>query len=922
MTDSAVTTDDLSVTADAEPPATGARLLLIDGHSIAYRAFYALPVENFSTTTGQPTNAVFGFTSMLINLLRDEQPTHLAVAFDVSRQTFRSESFPEYKANRSSTPNEFRGQLSLIQEVLAALRIPMLSVDGYEADDVIATLTTEACSHGFEVLICTGDRDALQLVNSQVTVLYPRRGVSDLTRFTPEEMEAKYGLTPAQYPDFAALRGDPSDNLPGIPSVGEKTASKWIREFGSLDELVARVDEVKGKVGDALREHLGSVLRNAQLTRLVRDVDLDLGVSELSRRSWDRDEVHRLFDNLQFVVLRERLFSTLTAEEPEAAEGFDVSVTRLAPGAVAGFLDEHARDGRRVGLSFAGTWGRGLGSLNSVTIAAGDGESAWIDIDGLTESDDRALAGWLADETMPKAAHDVKGPLLALGQHGWRLAGLTSDTQLAAYLVQPGQRTFELSDLALRYLKRELRDERAPDSGQLTLDGGLDESDDARAEAEAVRASAVRDLADALDVELAGRGGTRLLTELELPLTFVLAEIEATGIAVDTELLTTLQSELAAAVRDAESEAHQLVGRPFNLGSPKQLQQILFDELQLPKTKRTKTGYTTDADALAWLAEASDNPLLGFLLRHREVTRLKSVIDSLLPMVDELGRVHTTFNQSIAATGRLSSVDPNLQNIPVRTAEGRRIREAFIVGTGGGGRQTARYDCLMTADYSQIEMRIMAHLSNDAGLIEAYTSGEDLHTFVAARAFDIPPEAVDAELRRRIKAMAYGLAYGLSAYGLAQQLKITPDEAKGQMEAYFARFGGVRDYLSSVVEEARRTGYTETIMGRRRYLPDLNSDNRQRREMAERMALNAPIQGSAADIIKVAMLGVRRALDQAGLASRLLLQVHDELVLEVAAGEREQVEELVRAEMGGAAQLTVDLEVSVGVGVNWDAAAH
>jgi len=891
-----------------------AKLLLVDGHSIAYRAFYALPVENFSTTTGQPTNAVFGFTSMLINLLRDEQPTHLAVAFDLSRKTFRAEAYPEYKANRTSTPSEFGSQVPLIKEVLTALRIPMLTLENYEADDIIATLTTEACGHGMRVLICTGDRDALQLVNDQVTVLYPRKGVSELTRFTPEEVEAKYGLTPAQYPDFAALRGDPSDNLPSIPSVGEKTAAKWIREYGTLDELVAHVDEVKGKVGEALRQHLGGVLQNQQLTRLVRNLDLDLGVSELARQQWDRDQVHQLFDNLQFRVLRERLFATLPAAEPEATGGFEVSVRRLGTGAVADFLAEHASDGRRSGVSFAGTWGRGTGTINAITVAAADGEAGWIDVTELGPADDAALAGWLADPALPKATHDVKGPLLALAQHGWRLAGVSSDTQLAAYLVQPGQRAFDLADLALSYLKRELREETADDSGQLTLDGGLDEADDARAQAEAVRASAIRDLADALDVELAGRGGTGLLTDLELPLSFVLAEMEATGIAVDSDVLVDLQSELGAAVKEAERDAHAVVGRPFNLGSPKQLQQILFDELGLPKTKRTKTGYTTDADALAGLAQISDNPLLGYLLRHREVTRLKSVVDSLLPMVDDHGRVHTTFNQTIAATGRLSSVDPNLQNIPVRTAEGRRIRQGFIAGPGA--------ECLMTADYSQIEMRIMAHLSQDAGLIEAFSSGEDLHTFVAARAFEVPPEQVDVDLRRRVKAMSYGLAYGLSAYGLAQQLKITPDEAKGQMEAYFARFGGVRDYLYSVVEQARQSGYTETIMGRRRYLPDLTSDNRQRREMAERMALNAPIQGSAADIIKVAMLGVQRALAEAGLGSKLLLQVHDELVLEVAEGEREQVEQLVRDQMAGAAQLDVAMEVSVGVGPDWDAAAH
>jgi DNA polymerase-1 len=905
-------------TSDGSSGAGTSRLLLLDGHSLAYRAFFALPVENFSTTTGQPTNAVYGFTSMLINLLRDEDPTHLAVAFDVSRKTFRSEQYVEYKANRSSTPEPFKGQVSLIQEVLAALRIPTLAVDGYEADDVIATLTSEAGEHGIEVLICTGDRDALQLVGPKVTVLYPRKGVSDLTRFTPEEVEAKYGLTPAQYPDFAALRGDPSDNLPGIPGVGEKTASKWIRDYGSLDELVTRVDSVKGKVGDALRENLASVMRNAQLTRLVRTVPLDVGVSELERLPWNRDEVHRLFDNLQFRVLRERLFATLTSTEPEASEGFTVEVSRPAPGEAAAWLAAHARPGVRSGLSFAGTWGRGTGDLSGLTIASVDGAAAWFEPSRLDDADTRAIAGWLADPAYPKAAHDVKGPLLALRELGWSIDGVTSDTQLAAYLVQPGQRAFDLGDLALRFLRRELRDEAAEDNGQLTLDGGVEESDTARAEAEAVKATAVRELADALDRELSERGGADLLVDLELPLTFVLGEMEATGIAVDSDKLLTLQAELAAGVQAAEEDAFAVVGRKFNLGSPKQLQQILFDEMKLPKTKRTKTGYTTDADALAWLAAATESPLIGHLLRHREVARLKTVVDSLLPLLDEHGRVHTTFNQTIAATGRLSSVDPNLQNIPVRTSEGRRIREAFVVGRQDRG----KFESLMTADYSQIEMRIMAHLSEDGGLIEAFTTGEDLHTFVASRAFGLPAAEVDADMRRRVKAMSYGLAYGLSAYGLAQQLKITPDEARGQMDAYFARFGGVRDYLYSVVDDARRSGYTETIMGRRRYLPDLTSDNRQRREMAERMALNAPIQGSAADIIKVAMLNVRRSITEAGLRSRLLLQVHDELVLEIWPGECEMVESIVRRDMANAVQLSVPMEVGIGIGPNWDAAAH
>ncbi len=901
-----------SIVAEAAE-STPVRLLLLDGHSLAYRAFFALPVENFSTTTGQPTNAVYGFTSMLINLLRDEEPTHLAVAFDVSRKTFRSEAYAEYKAGRSETPHDFRGQVSLIREVLDALRIPSLAVENYEADDVIATIASDAVARDAQVLICTGDRDALQLVNTQTTVLYPRRGVSDMTRFTPAAVEEKYGLTPAQYPDFAALRGDPSDNLPGIPSVGEKTAAKWIREYGSLDELVARVDTVKGKVGDALRENLGNVLRNRQLTELVRDVPVEYSLAQLERVAWDRDAVHKLFDNLQFRVLRDRLFETLTAAGPEAQGSVEVNSARLRAGEVADWLAAHVSGPGRTGVSFRGAWGRGTGALTGIALARG-GTAAYIDTTALGADDEKALADWLADPQQPKALHDVKGPLLALRQRGWELNGVSSDTQLAAYLALPGQRSFDLADLALRYLHLELKQPGEQPDGQLTLYGGADEADDAIADAESVRAAAILDLADALDTDLEARGATRLLTEMELPLTVVLADMEAVGIAVDTDHLSGLRSELGAAVKGVEGEAHQLVGREFNLGSPKQLQVILFEEMGLPKTKRTKTGYTTDADSLASLYERTGNPLLEMLLRHREVARLKTVVDSLLPMVDDVGRIHTTFNQTIAATGRLSSVDPNLQNIPVRTAEGRRIRQAFMVGPG--------FESLMTADYSQIEMRIMAHLSRDAGLIEAFTTGEDLHTFVASRAFDLPPESIDAELRRRVKAMSYGLAYGLSAYGLAQQLKITPEEARGQMDAYFTRFGGVRDYLKGIVEQARQEGYTETIMGRRRYLPDLTSDNRQRREMAERMALNAPIQGSAADIIKVAMLNVHAALQESSLRSHLLLQVHDELVLEIAAGEREAVEALVREHMGNAYPLDVTLDVSVGVGPNWDAAAH
>ncbi len=893
------------------------RLLLLDGHSLAYRAFFALPAENFSTVTGQTTNAVFGFTSMLINLLRDEQPTHVAVAFDVSRQTFRSEAFADYKANRTTTPDLFRGQVDLIREVLDALHVPVLAVPGYEADDVIATLTVRAETQGYRVLICSGDRDTFQLVSDKVTVLYPTRGVSELARVDPAEVDRRYGLTPAQYPDYAALRGDPSDNLPQIPGVGEKTAAKWVREFGSLDALVDRVDEVKGKAGDALRENLPNVVLNRQLTELVRDMKLEWTPDELAAQPWDRDAVHRLFDELEFKVLRERLFATLSTAEPEADEGFQVRGGRVAAGSAAAWLDEHGRGVGRIGLAFHGQLDTWIGrTLDGITLAGASeqaGEAGYFDLRSLTPQDEAALGGWLAAPDVPKAAHDVKGAVHALRAHGWPLRGLTSDTALAAYLAHPGQRNFDLADLALRYLRRELRAEE-PADGQLSLLGGEEEADAQLATAEILRASAVADLADARDAELAELGGTQLLAELELPLLGVLADLEAAGIAVDGDALAALEADFAGQVKQAAQDAYAVIGKEINLGSPKQLQVVLFDELGMPKTKRTKTGYTTDADALQTLYEATEHPFLQHLLVHRDATRLKVTVDGLLKSVDADDRIHTTYSQMIAATGRLSSTEPNLQNVPIRTAEGRRIRQTFVVGR--------EYEQLMTADYSQIEMRIMAHLSEDAALIEAFRSSFDFHAATAARVFGAEPTEITPEQRFKVKAMNYGLAYGLSAFGLSQQLRISTEEARELMDEYFARFGGVRDYLHEVVERARRDGYTETILGRRRYLPDLTSDNRQRREMAERMALNAPMQGSAADIIKVAMLGVHRALADEQLRSRMLLQVHDELVLEIAEGERDAVEELVRREMGAAYPLDVPLEVSVGYGRSWDDAAH
>ncbi|MEU4637659.1 DNA polymerase I [Micromonospora chalcea] len=897
--------------------ATTPRLLLVDGHSLAYRAFFALPVENFSTTTGQPTNAVYGFTSMLINVLRDEQPTHIVVAFDVSRRSFRTEKYSEYKAGRSETPTDFKGQVSLVKEVLAALRVPVVEKEGYEADDVIATLAWQARDQGMDVLITTGDRDAFQLVGERVTVLYPRKGVSDLARMDPAAVEAKYGVTPDRYRDLAALVGETSDNLPGVPGVGPKTAAKWINLYGGVEGVVARADEIKGKAGDSLRERLADVIRNYEINCLVSDLELPVRPEDACWQGWDREAVHQVFDTLQFRILRDRLYQYLEAVEPEAEAGFDLDGAVLTePGALAGWLDTHAPAGTPVGLAVTLDTGpnrRHTATVTGMALATAAGAGAWFDPSRLDAGDEAALAGWLADAERPKVLHDSKPAVLAFAAHGWELEGIARDTQIAAYLARPDQRSYDLTDLALRYLHRELRVD-APETGQLTLDGFGDEG--AAEQNLMLQARATLDLADAIDAELSrdGEQSARLMAGVELPLMRVLAAMERTGIAADTDYLSELEAHFAAEVKAAAQSAYEVVGREFNLGSPKQLQEILFTELGLPKTKRIKTGYTTDADALQWLYAQTEHPLLHHLLRHRDVAKLKSTVDGLLKSVSDDGRIHTTFNQTVAATGRLSSTEPNLQNIPIRTEEGRRIRRAFVVGEG--------YECLLTADYSQIEMRIMAHLSSDDALIEAFNSGHDFHAATASSVFTVEVGDVTADQRRKIKAMNYGLAYGLSAFGLSQQLGISAEEARGLMENYFAGFGGVRDYLQEVVARARQDGYTSTILGRRRYLPDLVSDNRQRREMAERMALNAPIQGSAADIIKVAMLHVDGALREAGLRSRMLLQVHDELVFEVAPGEREALEALVRKQMGEAYPLSVPLEVSVGEGRDWNSADH
>jgi DNA polymerase-1 len=887
------------------------RLLLIDGHSMAYRAFFALP-DTMATSSGQVTNAVFGFTSMLANLLTKERPTHVAVAFDVSRHSFRTDRYPAYKGTRSETPEAFRGQVPLIKDVLATVHIQTIEQAGIEADDIIATLAARAAVARMEVLVCSGDRDSLQLVTDTVTLLYPVRGVSELTRFTPAAVAEKYGVSPQQYPDLAALVGETSDNLPGVAGVGPKTAAKWITQFGGLDALLAGADTLTGKAAESLRAAADQVRLNRELNALLRDADLPLGPADLALRAFDRAAVHAIADVLEFGSLRDRLL----AADPGSSEvaptaAYELSVVTLSPGALAGWLV--GRSGRTLGLDVSGRGTPDDGDAWGVALSDGI-EGTALDLMDLAPADEAALTAWLADPDAPKAMHGAKFAWHALAARGMALAGVVFDTELAAYLCYPDQRGYALDDLVVRHLDRQLP--TTSDGAQGALDLGFDNS---RGVEQAHRAAAILDLSTALAGGLADRDGATLLSAVELPLTWVLARMEATGIGADLGYLDELEAEFAAQVAQAAAAAYAAIGHEVNLGSPKQLQEVLFGELGMPKTKRTKTGYTTDAAALTELfARAADGSpgyhFLQALLAHRDSTRLRVTVEGLRKSIHPDGRIHTTYQQTIAATGRLSSTEPNLQNIPIRTEAGRQIRRAFRVGAG--------YETLLTADYSQIEMRIMAHLSGDAGLIEAFRSGEDLHRYVGSRVFGVPEGEVSTAMRSKVKAMSYGLAYGLSSFGLSQQLGVSAAEAQGLMDDYFARFGKVRDYLAAVVEEARSTGYTATLLGRRRYLPDLTSDNFQRRQMAERMALNAPIQGSAADIIKLAMLGVRRALDDQGLASRMLLQVHDELVVEVAPGERAAAEAVLRAEMSSAYTLAVPLDVSVGVGETWHDAGH
>jgi DNA polymerase I len=893
-------------------------LVLLDGHSLAYRAFFALP-SDLATTTGQVTNAVYGFTSMLVKLFGDFAPDRIAVCFDLGRPAYRHDVYEGYKANRRTSPDEFISQMPLIRDVLAALRIPVVEVEGYEADDVIATLVGQAKAEGLPVLIVTGDRDNLQLIDDRadVRVMMTRRGITDTAIYDEAAVQERYGVPPGRYLDVAALRGDASDNLPGVPGVGDKTATKLVQAYGSAEEVVAHAAEQRGKLRDNLLANADGVLRNKQLMILRDDVPLPLGVRDLRMGSWDRTEIHRLFDTLEFHPLRERLFAT-TAQPGPVDAGFQVDGRALGAGELASWLHE-VPAGAQVALAARLITRPGTAELTGMAFWAEGRGAVWADLDDATPGDLEALAALLADPERPKLAHDAKYLYLAVWARGWELSGLAMDTALAAYLALPAQRTYDLADLALRYLRKELRPEGAGreeqpagEGTQLALDtGGADTWADW-----CLRVTAVGELAEALGKEMAAMDVERLAREVELPLVPILAKLERTGIAVDLSVLEEIGDRLDARLADHEARVYQLAGEQFNIGSNPQLQQILFEKLRLPKTKRIKTGYTTDAAALAQLAVTNPHPILDALLGYREVAKLKNTyIDTLPKLVSpSSGRIHAQFNQLVASTGRLSSQNPNVQNIPIRTETGREIRRAFVAGQGTEG--------LLVADYAQIEFRVLAHLAGDEALIEAFLGGEDVHATVAGMVWGLPPDQVDRELRARVKMVTYGLAYGLSAYGLAQGIGIAPDEAKALMDTYFERFGKVKAYLDGVVTQARRDGYTHTILGRRRYLPDLASDSYQRRQMAERMALNAPIQGSAADIIKMAMVAVDRAMTDQGLASRMVLQVHDELVFEVAPGEGERLAELVRREMQDVYRLRVPLEVSMATGRSWAEAQH
>ncbi len=882
---------------DTEKPT----LLVVDGHSLAFRAFYALPVDSFQNRDGQHTNAIHGFLSMLILLLQNEKPTHLAVAFDISRYSFRTREYAEYKGTRGETPPEFVGQIPLLEEALHAMGVTTITKEDYEADDILATLAARGAAEGFRVLVVSGDRDAIQMVKPDVTLLYPNaRGVSELKRYDRDAVFERYGIEPEQYPDVAALVGESSDNLIGIDKVGEKTAVKWITQFGSLDAILEHADEITGVVGEKLREQKDRAIRNRKLNHLITDVDLPVGPAQLERQPINVTAVREVFDRLQFKTLLDRVLKIAAAESGDdapiaVAPVNEIPVIRTMIDEELGkWLETSSRSGTvplglRIATEHGAVTGFGLATpTETAFVPWAPGRPDYV-----------ALENWLASDA-PKYMHGSKTQLKILRSSGLELSGIAFDTMLAAWLFKPGVKAETLDSQVYDYLGETLAQ---ADPNQL-----VPETEGASPATEAWYVLRVAEyLAAKLDP-----GSRGVLDDIELPLVPVLATMERTGITVNRDILGRLTTDLTAKATEVAQRAYAEIGREINLGSPKQLQEVLFDQLGMPKTRSNKTGFSTDAASLTDLQEQAPHPFLDLLLQHRDATKLTQIITSIDKAVDSTGRVHTTYEQAGSSTGRIASNDPNLQNVPVKTEVGREIRSAFEAGAG--------FETLLTADYSQIEMRIMAHLSGDEGLILAFNDGEDLHRFVGARIFGVEPADVTPVMRTKVKAMSYGLAYGLSAFGLSKQLRIETSEAKELMTDYFARFGAVRDYLRNVVEQARVDGYTTTIFGRRRPFGDLTSSNRVLRENAARQALNSPIQGSAADILKLAMIRIDE--DMAGMKSRMLLQVHDELVFEVGEGELEALTAIVRNRMSGAAELSVPLDVQIGTGPNWDAAAH
>ncbi|TCD79851.1 DNA polymerase I [Bifidobacterium longum subsp. longum] len=946
---------------------TNETLLVVDGHSLAFRAFFALPVDNFSTSSGQATNAVWGFATMLAQVIDAEKPDHLGVAFDVKGGTFRNEMLPQYKGTREAAPEELLTQLPLIQRMLTALGVTYIEKPGFEGDDVIATLATMGDKAGYHTLVLSGDRDAFQLVDDNVTVLYPGHHFKDLKHMTPQSIIDKYKVTPAQYPDLAALRGETADNIPGVPGVGDGFAAKWINQFGSLDGICEHADEIGGKKGESLRANIDQVKLNRKVNALVRDVDLGVDIEDLTFGTVDVAQIDALFKELEFGPrTKSRVLKTfntgakasntsgagestnneqneqdssldLNLPEPTsitAPEQFDewVKAHRVevkVPGEIADFTvsdygdgsQRHAICGDAVGHAWTvAAWGdERPGRATAQAIAVATATSAAIVPLPITDTLRAQLARFLKSEHSRTIVHGYKELLHLLGAVGLDMDLPMFDTKLAGYLAQPDFHADSLKQAAEHFLDIHFTETEQPSQG--TLDFDDDQVEEDPNEHRLRDLAIIRSLAVTLGPIIDEREQCWLMRAIELPVSRVLHGMEHTGAKVDSVRLVSMRDQFAAEARQAQEMAWEYAGTEINLQSPKQLQKVLFEDMGLKPTKRTKSGsYTTNAAALQDLYVKSvdnerANGFLGALLRHREINKLKQIVQTLIDATNTSDeRIHTTFEQTVAATGRLSSVDPNLQNIPNRNAAGREIRGVFVPGEG--------YEALMSCDYSQVELRIMADLSDDEALIEAFRSGADFHKYVASMVYKLPVDQITGDQRSHVKAMSYGLAYGLSTYGLAQQLKIAPREAEALKNRYFDTFGKVHDYLESLVANAREKGYTETIFGRRRYFPALHSTNRVAREAAERAALNAPIQGSAADIMKIAMIRAEQTLAEAHVKSRIILQIHDELVVEIAPGEGDQVTELVRNAMEHAVDLAVPLDVSCGIGSDWQLAAH